>query len=249
MNRFNGRNGYGNLDCPKCHGIGYISYDVPMGDARFGRIFDCECLAQQSEAISVRLRRAGLADPETVVARAMDWDMAGREEMAAGVRAFVQRMMRDERGGQMVLASPYGCGKTALAEWAVWQCCAAGKDAIYVSAEAFKRAVSDMIGMGDVTSRMIDRVRSASIVVMDQIDWIREQVAGGHQSYTAEVFRDLFDARYRQRRELATVYLVNLDAWERGGNGALDAIYDRMKEGEVLVMRSQGVRAQLGRAA
>lgn len=237
--------GAGAKDCKVCIGVGYISYNVPVGDPRFGKIFPCICRQHPEGQLLDELRRAGLSDPQTVIDRQIDWKMKGRERMSDGVKAFLARQTSDDPGGQMVLASSFGCGKTALLQWLTWQLRVARVDAIYVTAERFKEAVNLIIRDADGWSPLIDRMKVAPVVVMDQLDWIRERVSGGTDSFTAEIFRDVFDARYR-RRDLATAYSVNLAAWEKGGEGVLDAIYDRMKEGEVYIMRSKGIRDQLG---
>ncbi len=46
----------GDPNCPHCHGIGYVRYDVPVGDPRFGRLEPCVCRATEiAEAARQRL--------------------------------------------------------------------------------------------------------------------------------------------------------------------------------------------------
>ena len=35
----------GDPDCPHCGGAGYVRFDVPMGDPKFGRLESCVCRA------------------------------------------------------------------------------------------------------------------------------------------------------------------------------------------------------------
>ena len=42
--------GLGDPDCPICHGIGYVRYDVPEDHPQFGKAIDCECRRSQTES-------------------------------------------------------------------------------------------------------------------------------------------------------------------------------------------------------
>lgn len=194
------------------------------------------------------LRAAGIPDPEAVIERAGDiwWSKPGREEMGSAVDRFIGRMLADQIAGSLTLVGPYGVGKTALGEFIVYACRKANRDALYVTAERFKEAVKDQFG--DESSPYLQRLRTAAIVVMDQVDWIRETTGGGRASYTAELFRDVFNHRYNLRKTHATVYVVNQQAWEGQGEDVLAAIYNRMTEGEVVFAQGKGTRAEIASA-
>jgi hypothetical protein len=196
------------------------------------------------------LRRSGIADPEGALIKTIH-AMPGRGEMEAGIRELIKRIELDTYAGQYTLAGPFGCGKSTLSQHVVVAARKANRDAIYVTAERFKDAATEQIrNEQDGGSSYIQRIRTAPIVVMDQIDWIREITSGGQQSYTAEVFRDVFNHRYELRRTHCTVYVVNLQAWQQHGANALAAIYDRMNDGVVLVANIKDTRRTLqGEAA
>ncbi|MBV9282348.1 MAG: hypothetical protein JOZ41_19885, partial [Chloroflexi bacterium] len=50
--------------CPRCKGAGYLRYDVPVGDARFGQLVECECTQAELQARRHRhlLERSRLAN-------------------------------------------------------------------------------------------------------------------------------------------------------------------------------------------
>src|SRR5919199_5340014 len=36
--------------CPRCNGAGYLRYDVPVGDPRFGQLLVCQCTEAELKA-------------------------------------------------------------------------------------------------------------------------------------------------------------------------------------------------------
>lgn len=210
------------------------------------REYPCPACQNPRELLREHLRLAGIIDPERALAQEIWWGRPYRLEMERGVQGFISRMVQNRISGTLTLVGPYGCGKSTLSEHIVVECKRASLDVLYVTAERFKEAAMDAVRSDDGDSPYLKRVRSAPIVVMDQLDWIRESTSTGQPSYTAEVFRDVFDHRYRMRNSCATVYVVNLDAWQQAGKEMLSAIYDRMKEGEVYTARNKETRQEIG---
>jgi len=213
--------------------------------------YPCPACQDPRQRLLEDLRRSGIADPEGAVTRDIWWGKPGREAMEAGIRELIQRIQNDTYAGQVTLIGPFGGGKSTLSQHVVVEARRAHRDAIYVTAERFKDAATEQFrNEQDGGSSYIQRIRTAPIVVMDQIDWIREITSGGQQSYTAEVFRDVFNHRYELRRTHCTVYVVNIAAWQERGKAGLAAIYDRMQDGEVLIDQTRNTRATLqGEAA
>lgn len=227
----------------------YVRSDWERSDLRYElELYPCPACQNPKQKLLEDLRQAGLSDPESALNKSIYWNsMAGRQEMEAGIRDLISHIQHDTYAGQVTLVGPFGCGKSTLAQYAVVEARKANRDALYVTAERFKEAVSEQIrneqdGGG---SSYLQRIKSAPIVIFDQIDWIRETVSGGRQSYTAEVFRDVFNHRYELRRTHCTVYVVNLQAWEKHGDDALAAIYDRMNDGIVLIANTKDIRRTL----
>jgi DNA replication protein DnaC len=213
--------------------------------------YPCPACQNPHQKLLEDLRRSGIADPEGAVTRDIWWKKPGREQMEAGIKELVERIKNDTYAGQVTLVGPFGSGKSTLSQYVVVQARKAHRDAIYVTAQRFKEAALEQVkNEQDGGSTYIQRIRTAPIVVMDQIDWIREITSGGQQSYTAEVFRDVFNHRYELRRTHCTVYVVNMDAWTQRGHQMLAAIYDRMQDGMVLIDNTKNTRAMLqGEAA
>lgn len=214
--------------------------------SRMWRQYPCPACQNPKTRLLYMLRKAGIADPQVAITRSIHWDMPGREAMGRMVKEFANRMITADTAGLLTLAGPYGVGKSALAEFIVIECVKNNQDALYISAEQFKQAIQDSINGDDGATSLLHRLRTAAVVVFDQVDWIREVTSGGQPSYTAEVFRDVFDFRYKLKRTHATVFIVNLEAWHHSGGDMLAAVYDRMREGQVAVMEAAGIREQLG---
>ncbi len=49
-------------DCPICNGIGYISYDLPVGHPEFGRAYPCPCRTGESSKEMAKL--SGLSEKD-----------------------------------------------------------------------------------------------------------------------------------------------------------------------------------------
>jgi len=209
--------------------------------------YECPACQNPTAKLIEKLQRAGIPDPEDVLARSNDiwWNKPGREAMEAGIQRLVDVVHQHQIGGFATLVGPYGCGKTILAEYFILECIRGRHDALYVTADAFKAAVYDAFDPDSRGAAFLQRVRSAPILVFDQIDWIRETTSGGQQAYAAEVFRDIFDHRYALRRTHTTVMVCNLKAWEDHEESVLSAIYDRMNEGLVLVAQVKNTRKEI----
>src|SRR5215216_7180476 len=76
-------------DCSVCGGVGYIRYDVPFGDHRFGKLYPCPNIPPESSLH----HNHGLTASEI---RSLDWSsLVGRENVQDGIAA-VSRVL--ERG-------------------------------------------------------------------------------------------------------------------------------------------------------
>ena len=61
--------GVGRSDCPKCHGVGYLRKDLPLGHPDFGTVWACSCWSadrvprlQELSGLSEARRKVRLAD-------------------------------------------------------------------------------------------------------------------------------------------------------------------------------------------
>ena len=242
----------GRPDCAECHGSGYIGWKGsdhkgrPASGFKFcacidGRVPTADDIAERD--LHNALRHAGIADPKASLAREVLWGMAGREEMENGVRRFVERAAGGKPSGAVVLAGPFGIGKSVLGEYATIECVKAGVRALYVSKAAMSDAVQMRIEHDDKGYEFMSRVRHCAVVVFDQLDWVEDA-----SPMTKEAVRDIFDGRYQRRAHQATLYVVNLAAWDAEKTGTLAPLYNRMLEAEIFRATFKGIRAEIGQS-
>jgi DNA replication protein DnaC len=115
---------YGNAgdpDCPICHGVGFVSYDVPLGHPEFGKLHICKCRqAEVNQTYHQRLIRLSNLDALknmtfesfNVNGRGgMGIDQANTLITARDLSIQFARSLQ----GWLLLMGGYGCGKTHLA--------------------------------------------------------------------------------------------------------------------------------------
>jgi DNA replication protein DnaC len=111
----------GDPNCPFCHGLGFVTFDVPIGDPRFGKLQICTCRALD----------AGLSGKDELLSKSnlgalKDYlfdtfhprGRVGMGEMQANSleQAFnLARNFAQTLKGWTFLSGRYGCGKTHLA--------------------------------------------------------------------------------------------------------------------------------------
>jgi len=102
-------------DCPVCGGVGYVRYDVPVGDPRFGKLAPCPSLPPESSIFDGH----GLTAREIA---SSTWDeIVMRENVSEAVQAI--RELLEYGNGMGYLYGGAGLAKTKLlqiacAEWA-----------------------------------------------------------------------------------------------------------------------------------
>jgi DNA replication protein DnaC len=106
--------------CPVCHGLGFITRDVPLGHPDFGRAIPCECRQEERESARLDdLRRASnlgmLSDMrfETFLPEGIGLTSVERRNLQ---QAFaLAQEFADNPTGWLVFKGGYGSGKTHLA--------------------------------------------------------------------------------------------------------------------------------------
>lgn len=112
--------GAGDDTCPICHGLGFITRDVPVGHPDFGRAIPCQCRLEELEAARLSdLRRAsnlGMLSHMTFDSFLPDGIGLNPEKQRNLRQAFSQaRSFAESPIGWLILKGDYGCGKTHLA--------------------------------------------------------------------------------------------------------------------------------------
>lgn len=234
--------GEGDPNCKICHGCGYYTYEVPMDHPLFGKMQSCTCRGQISggeAAVKAAAKSAGVTGEGWKLEREF-WSLTGREELEQAVKEMADDFTKGGGFGWLTLVSNFGLGKSAMGEWLVIQAIRAGRKAVFASCDNFQEALACQIRGED---GLLTKLAQASVLVLDQPDWLYEK---GGDSYQINQARVLLDRRYRLRDSLTTVMLLNLKAWQRRNESGLAAIYNRAEEGRVVVTHAAGVRSAIG---
>lgn len=171
--------GAGDPACPVCHGIGYISYDVPEDHAFFGKVFDCQChqeyLADERQA---HIRR--LSGLEYLGDKTFETFNSNRPGLDSSFHGELQRMLErvrayaEEPQGWLFISGGHGCGKTHLAAAAANRQIERGKGVLFVTTPDlldYLRAAytPDGNGEGDSYESRFEEIRTAPFLVLDNL--------------------------------------------------------------------------------
>jgi DNA replication protein DnaC len=205
--------------CELCGGLGWISWNVPIGDPRFGKLELCpHRQAEKSEAVAQRAM-ADLGhlsemtfenfDPEghgvteeqrNSLRRAYQWLYESAGEDSDNKPSWVE-----EPRGWVLLQGSYGCGKTHLAAAIANARLSKNKPVLFVTVPDlldYLRAAYSPTVEETFEQRFIE-VRDAPLLILDDL---------GAQSATpwaAEKLYQILNARYMSKAP--TVITTNLD--------------------------------------
>lgn len=194
--------------CPRCHGVGWITYDVPVGHPMFGKAVPCGCRRQESIDKRVgRLRSLGnLEHLKEMTFERFQVDGHRSPDISMGLRGALdtaQRFAEDPKGW-LLITGGYGCGKTHLA-------------AAIANARIAQRHVALFVVVPDLLDHLratyapsspvsydqrFDQVRNVELLILDDL---------GTQNTTpwaAEKLYQLLNHRYNA--DLPTVITTNL---------------------------------------
>lgn len=219
--------------CAVCGGLGFVRYDVPHGDPRFGQLFACP-----ANCSAIRTIRADRQDriqkysalPEAYADLTFDtWDLlpaiarSGKDSarwlagafVDAMPTGFVQAVEGDPRNWQ-VYWGRHGLGKTGLAAAIVHSLTERGHQSLYIRLQDFIEAVqkryskartSDGYGDdfgADSAEDVIDAAKTAPVLVIDEFDVPDRTISADKLSIMEKVIR------YRHGQRLPTVITTNL---------------------------------------
>jgi DNA replication protein DnaC len=207
--------GAGDPNCPICHGIGYVRYDVPDGHPQFGRAVDCECRRSQAETErQAFLRRLG--GLETLTDKTLETfnqDGIGLQDKdQANLRRAMERAAAyaSNPQGWLVLTGGYGCGKTHLAAAIANIQIASGNSVLFITVpdllDHLRASYSpDDDREGGFGSRFED-VRNTPLLILDDL---------GIESPTPWAIEKLYQLlNHRYNAHLPTVITTNHDLEE-----------------------------------
>lgn len=252
-------------ECPNCHGPkGHGMLHAPTGEKatipyHFGgsvgerppysrkmKAYPCPVCTTENFR-SILRARCGVEDAEATASTEI-WAIAGREQMITVINGALSEWTNNHVYGWLTIVGPYGSGKTKLAQVLVRRAVEANIAARYILAHDLGQAIMSTVTDDSKTpEEILEPFRRATLLVIDQLDWLRQRTGKGDMTMVVEHLLALLDHRYRERQDKATVLVLNRD-WYMSGGGELAPIVSRASEGWLAVTEVGNLREMVGQA-
>lgn len=199
----------GDINCPYCHGLGYLRRDLPINHPDFGRLQICSCRhGQVAQQIHQRLFAISNLDNlhhltfENFQSRGRvglgPWQADSLE------RAFNQAQQFSQKAeGWLLLQGGFGCGKTHLAAAIANFTVGIGVPTLFITVPDLLDALRFTYDNPESTfEQRFEEIRTAPLLIMDDF---------GTQNATAWAQEKLFQIlNYRYINQLPLVVTTNL---------------------------------------
>jgi DNA replication protein DnaC len=205
----------GDPACPKCHGVGYLRQDLPIGHPEFGKLQICDCRAGQVSQ-QVRQRLFSLSRLDQLSHLTFDnfqprgkFDLPPRQADSLEVAYNTAQQFAQRLEGWLVLQGGLGCGKTHLAA-------AIGNFAVSMGVPTLFITVPDLLDSLRFTfdnpeatfEERFEQIRSAPLLVMD--DFGTQKVS----TWGQEKLFQIINYRYINRLPLVVTTNLNEEDFE-----------------------------------
>ena len=194
-------------DCPICKGIGYISYDLPVGHPEFGRAYPCRC--RTGEGAQEMAKLSGLTEKERKLRLSM-FTTGGRPGTAAMLKAC--RSFVEDPVGILTLWGGVGNGKTMCLQAVVNELIERGVMSVYITAfDLFSHIRDAFNAQREITSESaynrLLRFEKVRVLAIDELDKVRPT------DWMLEQLTNLVDKRHRRGldRTNGTLIAMNTD--------------------------------------
>ena len=202
----------GDPNCPHCGGGGYVSYDVPVGHEKFGKIESCVCRAKDV-ADGARSRLFALSNLDRLThLRFENFKTTGNEKakfMTPQEKENIYKAFETCENfarlhtGWILLEGGYGCGKTHLAAAIANDAVGKGISTLFITVPDLLDSLRFAYADPETTfEQRFDEIRSVSLLILDDF---------GTQNATNWAQEKLFQIiNYRYINKLTTVITTNL---------------------------------------
>jgi DNA replication protein DnaC len=199
--------------CPICHGAGYLTKDVPVGHADFGKLYPCRCKRQElEEKRGDRLRQvSNLSHLDYMTFESFIPKGRALNELHQGNlrRAYEAALSyAREPQGWLLFSGGYGCGKTHLAAAIANHRLNRGQPAVFVVIPDLLDHLRGAYNPRSETSydERFAEVRDCALLILDDL---------GTESNTPWADEKLFQIfNYRYNAKLPTVITTNCELEE-----------------------------------
>ena len=181
--------GPGAPDCPRCHGLGFVSADADIEDSEFGRLYPCSCrlddLQQQMMAQRQQCSSLGPLAEKTFDNFLPEGHAHDQRQRDSLQRAYEQaRGFAEKPRGWVLLHGGYGCGKTHLAAAIANHCLLQGADVFFVNTPDLLDHLRATFGPGSPVAydNLFEQTRNAPLLVLDDLgaenptQWAQEKL-------------------------------------------------------------------------
>ena len=216
-------------NCTACGGLGVYSLNVPLGDPRYGKLFDCECTAAYHAAHLQQI--SGLnADEQHVMLGDVIESGPDTAAMLAAARSFVAQPT-----GILTLWGGPGNAKTLVLQGVVNESTQRNVMAVYVTLYDLINYVRDAFneqrdGKYESAYRRMQRFATARVLAIDEVDKVKAT------DWTVELETAIFDRRYRDglARLSGTVLAMNTNP-----DRLPEWIYSRLSDGRNRIIENR----------
>lgn len=199
----------GDVNCPYCHGLGYLRRDLPIGHPDFGKVQICSCRhGQVSQQIHQRL--FSISNLENLQHLTFE-NFQSRGRIGLGPwqadsleRAYNQaQQFAQKADGWLLFQGGFGCGKTHLAAAIANFTVSLGVPTLFITVPDLLDALRFAYDNPESTfERRFEEIRTAPLLIMDDF---------GTQNATAWAQEKLFQIlNYRYINKLPLVVTTNL---------------------------------------
>ncbi len=182
--------GSGEAQCADCRDVGWLSFDVPVGDTNFGKVTACHCRTRRQ---ADRMMHA-IAGDTTRRYSFQAWRPSLNPIMEPAFVAAVE-WATGNAVPWLVVIGPPGCGKSHLALSAVREHVAAGRTAAYYTAGQWlglqKAAIGDE-SLREQAGTAYERVMYSQVVVIDDLGMQSDS------AYNLERLEEILVHRFQQ---------------------------------------------------
>lgn len=202
----------GDPNCEHCHGAGYVRFDVPLGDPRFGRLEACVCRAADiAEGARTRLFEMSRLDRlshltfdnfETRGNKNAKFMTPQDVRSLESAKEVAENYARNPQGW-LLIEGGYGCGKTHLAAAIANFAVSMGTPTLFITVPDLLDTLRFAFSDPETTfEARFEQVRSAALLVLDDF---------GTQNATGWAQEKLFQIiNFRYINKLPTVITTNL---------------------------------------
>jgi DNA replication protein DnaC len=202
----------GDPNCPHCGGAGYVRYNVPLSDPRFGRLEPCVCRAAEiAEAARSRLFEMSRLDRLSHLTFE-NFEAKGNKKARFMTPQDVHSLETAKEAaenfacnpqGWLLLEGGYGCGKTHLAAAIANYAVSMGTPTLFITVPDLLDTLRFAFSDPETTfEARFEEVRNADLLVLDDF---------GTQNATGWAQEKLFQIiNYRYINKLPTVITTNL---------------------------------------